>query len=63
MNGAPSWTRSPGLHDGGYVQRIYADQEEDLGGLGRVLESRYFPAVDGRNHAPPGIYKTLWILG
>ena len=36
MNGAPSSIRSPGLYDGGYVQRIYADQEEDLIALGRV---------------------------
>ena len=36
MNGAPSSIRSPGLYDGGCVQRFYAHQEEDLGVLGRV---------------------------
>lgn len=36
MNGAPSCIRSPGLYDGGYLQRIYADQDEDLIALERV---------------------------
>ena len=44
MNGAPSCIRSSGLY-GGYVQRIYADQEEDLGALGRVEYLQCVPLI------------------